>query len=66
MYQKDKGKINNNNNPSIEIYINKIKNAIAFEVKIGYYLELLISETMKLLGSTKHKTIKDDISFRNC
>ena len=66
MYQKDKGKINNNNNPSIEIYINKIKNAIAFEVKIGYYLELLISETMKLLGSTKRKTIKDDISFRNC
>ena len=66
MYQKDKGKINNNNNPSIEIYINKIKNAIAFEVKIGYYLELLISETMKLLGSTKRKTVKDDISFRNC
>ena len=66
MYQKDKGKINNNNNPSIEIYINKIKNAIAFEVKIGYYLEFLISETMKLLGSTKRKTIKDDISFRNC
>ena len=66
MYQKDKGKINNNNNPSIEIYINKIRNTIAFEVKIGYYLELLISETMKLLGSTKRKTIKDDISFRNC
>ena len=28
-------------------------------VKKGYYLKLLTSETMKLLGSTKSKTTKD-------
>ena len=37
------------------LYINKIKNRIEFKSKIGYYLELLTSETMKLLGSTKSK-----------
>ena len=40
-------------NPSIQIYPNKIKNKIAFKIKTGYKLELLTSETMKLLGSTK-------------
>ena len=35
------------------IYINKIENRITFKTKAGYYLELLIPETMKLLGSTK-------------
>ena len=39
-------------NPSTKIYINKIKNRIMFKIKTGYYLELLTSETMKLLGST--------------
>ena len=34
------------------MYINKIKNRIMFKIKTGYYLELLTSETMKLLGST--------------
>ena len=34
------------------IYINKIKT--------GYYLKLLIPETMKLLGSTKSKITKDE------
>ena len=37
------------------LYINKIKNRIEFKSKIGYYLELLTPETMKLLGSTKSK-----------
>ena len=48
-------------NPSIKIYINKIENRITFKIKTGYYLELLTSETMKLLGSTKSKIIKDEM-----
>ena len=40
-------------NPSIRTYINKIENRITFKIKIGYYLELLTPQTMKLLGSTK-------------
>ena len=46
-------------NPSIRIYVNKIKNRITFKIKIGYYLELLTPKTMKLLGSTKSKIKKD-------
>ena len=46
-------------NPSIRIYVNKIENRIMFKIKTGYYLELLMSETMKLLGSTKSKINKD-------
>ena len=45
--------------PSIQIYVNKIKNRITFKVKNGYSLELLIKDTMKLLGSTKNKITKD-------
>ena len=37
------------------IYVNKIENKITFKIRAGYYLELLTSETMKLLGSTKTK-----------
>ena len=40
-------------NPQIQIYINRIENRIAFKKNTGYKLELLTSETMKLLGSTK-------------
>ena len=40
-------------NPSIKIYVNKIENRITFEVKNGYYLEHLRSETMKLLENTE-------------
>ena len=47
------------NNRSITIYINKIGNTIMLKIKTGYYLELLIPETMKLLGSTKSKKTKD-------
>ena len=43
------------NNPSIKIYISKIENRITFKIKTGYYLELLTSETMKLLGSFQNK-----------
>ena len=41
------------------IYVNKIHNSITFNVKTGYYLELLTPETIKLLGSTKSKINKD-------
>ena len=42
-------------NPSIRMYINRI----TFKIKNGYYLELLTSKTMKLLGSTESKITKD-------
>ena len=45
--------------PSIQIYVNQIENRITFKIKNGYSLELLIPETMKLLGSTKNKITKD-------
>ena len=48
-----------NDNPSIKIYSNKIKNRIVFKIKNGYKLELLTPETMKLLGSTKKIVDKD-------
>ena len=44
------------------IYVNKIEKRITYKIKTGYYLELLTPETMKLLGSTKSKIIKD----KNC
>ena len=46
-------------NPPVQIYVNKIKNRIVFKIKTGYKLELLIPETMKLLGSTKKDVDKD-------
>ena len=45
-------------NPSIRMYINRIENRITFKIKDGYYLELLIPETMTLLGSTESKITK--------
>ena len=53
-------KINGDNNPSIEIWVNKTENRITFKIKIGYYLELLTPETMKLLEDTKRKIAKDE------
>ena len=47
-------------NPSIGIYINKIENTITFKIKTGYYLELLTPYAMKLPGSTKSKTTKNE------
>ena len=41
------------------ICVEKIENRIMFKIKIGYYLELLTPETMKLLGDTKRKITKD-------
>ena len=39
----------------------KIENIITFQIKIGHYLEILIPETKKLLGSTKNKIAKAKI-----
>ena len=44
---------------SIKSKTNKIKNRIVFKVKTGYKLELLVPETMKLLGSAKKVVGKD-------
>ena len=41
------------------IYVNKIENRIMFKIKTVYYLELLMPETMKLLGITKSKINED-------
>ena len=41
-------------------YVNKMENSITFEIKTGYYLELLTPETIELIGCTKKKITKDD------
>ena len=50
-------------NPSIRLYANKTEKRITFKIKIGYCLEFLMPETMKLLGSTKSKIINDSIKI---
>ena len=45
----------NTDNPSVQIYVNKIENRVTFKIKNGYSLEILIPETTKLLGSTENK-----------
>ena len=35
---------------------------ITFKIKAGYYLELLMPETMKLLGSTKSENVPPEIT----
>ena len=60
----------NVDNPSIRIYVNKIKNRVTFKIKNRYYLELLIPEKMKLLGSTEIEITKDkngkNVSHLDC
>ena len=46
-------------NSSVQIYVKKIENRVTFKIKNGYGLEHLTPETMKLLGSTENKIIKD-------
>ena len=43
----------------LEIH-HKIKNRIAFKIKVGCKLELLTPEIMKLLGSTEKHADKDE------
>ena len=47
-------------NPSIRIYANKIENRNMFKIKTEHYLEILIPETMRLLGSTQSKIAKNE------
>ena len=47
-------------NPPVQTYVNRIKNRIVLKIKTGYNLEFLISETMRLLGSTKKDFDKDN------
>ena len=49
-------------NLPVQIYADKIKNRTVFKIKTGYKLELLTSETMKLLGNTKKVVDKDENS----
>ena len=51
--------------PSVQIYVNKIENRITFKIKKGYSLELLTPETMKLLGSTEKKKTKTVKMYQN-
>ena len=41
------------------IYVNKTENRITFKIEAGYFLKLLMPETIKLLGSTKSNITKD-------
>ena len=47
-------------NPPVRICINKIENRIVLKIKTVYYLQLLMPETMKLLGSTKNKITRNE------
>ena len=47
------------NNPPVQIYVYRVKNRIAFNIKTGYKLELLSPETRKTLGSTKKDVHQD-------
>ena len=51
-------------NPSIQVYPNKIKNVIVFKIKTGYKLKFLTPETVKLLGTTK-KDVDSDKNSKN-
>ena len=51
-------------NRLIKIHINKIENGNTFTTKTGYYLKRLMSETIKLLGSTKNKITKDKLKIK--
>ena len=46
--------------PPIRVYVTKyVENRITLKIKMGYYLQVLTPETMKLLGSNKSKITKD-------
>ena len=53
-------------NLPVQSYTNKIKNRIVSKIKIGYKLELLSSETMKLLGSINQVKDGEDVKIRIC
>ena len=43
----------------LTVYVKKIENKITFKIKAVYCLELLMSETKKLLESSENKITKD-------
>ena len=45
----------NTDNPSVQIYVNKTKNRVTFQIKNGYSLKILTPETMKVVGSTENR-----------
>ena len=47
-------------NPPIRIYVNKKEDKIILKIKTGYYLQLLMSETMKILENTENNITKDE------
>ena len=49
----------NTDNPSVQIFVNKIENRVTFKIKDGYSLEILTPETMKLPRSTENKITKN-------
>ena len=58
IFKKNMGKVSVDN-PSVQIYVNKIENRVTFKIKDGYSLDLLTSETINILGSTENKITKD-------
>ena len=48
----------NTDNPPVRKYVNKTENRFTSKIKTGFCLELLISETMKVLGSTEENKDK--------
>ena len=48
----------NMDNPSINIYVNKVENRITFKIKTEYYLKLLTAERMNSLEALKKKISK--------
>ena len=52
-FEKISNKHETTDKSSVQIYVNKVhKRRITFNIKLGYYLELLTLKAMKLLGST--------------
>ena len=49
-------------NLPVRTFSNKTEEKTLFEIKTGSYIKLLMTETMKLLGSTRNKLTKD----KNC
>ena len=42
----------------VEKYVNRIHNRLIVKIKSGYHLEVLIRDTVKLLGATEEKITK--------
>ena len=51
--------VENNDDPSIKIYVNEIEKRITSKLNTTYYIALLTPETIKLFGSNKSNITKD-------